>query len=146
MTPYNNGRTIGYGFDFYLRDDISINFNADGSITSSEADRLLCIMLDETQEKLNDFLKENDLYVNQNTYDASMDLLYNRNQNVLTEEVIFAMANQNDDKVLKLLEDFDYRYAEAYLKGYPQAYVDRNPGLKERREAEYELYKFGSYN
>ncbi len=84
---YNNGKTIGYGFDFYLYPDITINYNEDGSITEVEAERLLRIMLDQSKDNLNKFLDNNNLQVDQNTYDALTDLFYNRNSNDLTKEV-----------------------------------------------------------
>lgn len=77
---------------------------------------------------------------------ATMDLVYNRNVNLLTKEIISAMADRDDEKVWNLFEDFDYRYAEKYLKEEvknPQEYVDRNPGLKVRREEEYNIYQNG---
>ncbi len=46
------------------------------------------------------------------------------------------------------MEDFDYRYAVTYI--YPndsqsaQKYVKNNPGLKERREEEYNWFLQGS--
>ena len=144
---YNTGQTIGYGFDHKNYPDVEINFNQDGkSISIAEAERLLRVVLDIQQEKLNNYLRDNYLYLNQNMYDASMDLLYNRDLNPLTEEIIDAMANQNDEEVLNLFDDFDYRYANKYLPVDPQGYVDRNPGLKDRRKDEYEIYKFGTYN
>ena len=147
LEMYNTGQTIGYGFDHENYPDVEINFNQDGkSISIAEADRLLRVVLDIQQEKLNNYLRDNDLYLNQNMYDASMDLLYNRDLNPLTEEIIDAMANQNDEEVLNLFDDFDYRYANKYLPVDPQGYVDRNPGLKDRRRDEYEIYKFGTYN
>lgn len=42
----------------------------------------------------------------QNVYDAAMDLLYNRNYNELTKEVIDAMADRNDEKVWELFGRF----------------------------------------
>ncbi len=55
------------------------------------------------------------------------------------------MASKDDDEVQRLLSDFDFRYALEYLyngdTNKAQAYVDRNPGLKERREKEYLMYK-----
>ena len=52
-----------------------------------------------------------------------------------------------DNKVWSLLENFDYNYAYQYLyegnEQEAQAYVDRNPGLKVRREEEYAVYQNG---
>ena len=49
LTPYNNG------IDYYLRPDIKINWNTDGSITEQEAERLLRIILDESKEQANSY-------------------------------------------------------------------------------------------
>ena len=50
-------------------------------------------------------------------------------------------------KVYRKLSDFDYRYAKEYLynkKANPdaeaKAYVERNPGLKTRRDEEYIMF------
>lgn len=103
--------------------------------------------MDESKEKLNSFLGSNNLSLNQNAYDAAMDLFYNRNSNPLTKEVVVAMAARDDIKVHNLLSDFDYRYALEYIvNGDPQeaqAYVNRNEGLKARRAEEYSIYKNG---
>lgn len=148
---YNGGKTIGYGFDFYLYPEIKINYLEDGvSISEDEGRRLLKFMLDKFTEKLNSYLDEKYLSVNQNTFDALIDLYYNRNSNQLTKEVVVAMAMKEDQEVKRLLSDFDFRYAMKYIyngnKEKSQAYVDRNPGLIKRREDEYEIYKNGFVN
>lgn len=72
---YNDGKTIGYGFDLSSHEDIKINFNEDGiSITEEEAERLLRIALEQTREQINNFLAKNNLKIDQNTFDALTDL------------------------------------------------------------------------
>ena len=57
------------------------------------------------------------------------------------------MAERDDEKVWSLLENFDYRYAYTYRyqdnAHEAKAYVERNPGLSERREEEYTIYQNG---
>lgn len=67
--------------------------------------------------------------------------------NNMAKEVIDAMGDNKTKKVKSLLSDFDYRYAKKYLyknKANPdaeaKAYVERNPGLKTRREEEYIMF------
>jgi len=152
LKVHNNGQTIGYGFDFKKFPKIKINWldKNKTTISQAEAERLLGILLDKFADDINDFLDENNLQVDQNTFDALTDLFYNRARNSLTEEVAFAMTQKNDKKVLELLEDFDYRYALKYIYSgdskKAKAYVDRNPGLKTRREWEYSVYKNGINN
>ena len=147
LTPYNNGKTIGYGFDYYLYPNIKINWsNGYGSsITQQEAERLLIIMLDQSQNQINEYFDANNLKVDQYIFDALTDLFYNRNSNDLTKEIALAMAQRNDEKVLELFNDFDYRYALEYLFDYDtikaQTYIDNNPGLIRRRNEEYSIYK-----
>lgn len=144
--PYNEGRTVGYGFDMYKYLDVKINWNEDGSISEKEGERLLIYVLNRGKDDVNRYLESEGKKLDQNAYDATMDLVYNRNVNPLTKEIISAMADRDDEKVWKLFEDFDYRYAEEYLKKEvknPQEYVDRNPGLKVRREEEYSIYQNG---
>lgn len=148
LTTYNGGQTVGYGFDFYLYPGVKVNFNEDGnSITEEEAERLLIIMLNQSCEQIKSYLEENNLKIDQNTFDALTDLFYNRNSNKLTKEIARAMAEKDDQKVLELLKDFDYRYALEYIysgdSSKAQDYVDRNPGLAERRDEEYLIYKNG---
>lgn len=145
---YNNGKTIGYGFDKYKYPNIKIKYNEDGvSISEAEGERLLRLILNQSKNQIDSFLEDNNLKVDQNTYDALIDLFYNRNSNELTQEVAFAMAMKNDEKVLKLLEDFDYKYALKYIydgdSEKAQAYIERNPGLATRRKEEYYIYKNG---
>ncbi len=58
------------------------------------------------------------------------------------------MADNDEKRTKELMEDFDYRYAVTYI--YPndsqsaQKYVKNNPGLKERREEEYNWFLQGS--
>ena len=156
---YNDGKTIGYGFDLSSHEDIKINFNEDGiSITEEEAERLLRIVLEQTREQINNFLAKNNLKIDQNTFDALTDLFYNRGYNEFTKPVAFAMAAHDDEKVEELLGNLDKEFAKEYvckrknksksdndetLEREAQAYVDRNSGLKERRDDEYNIYKEG---
>lgn len=146
-TAYNNGKTIAYGFDMYLYPDIEIIYNPDGTVSEKEGERLLRLILDQSKEQINIYLDETNQILDQSAYDALLDLYYNRNSNSLTKEVVDAMAERDDEKVWELLEDFDYRYAYKYLyKGDEEkskAYVERNPGLKERRKEEYSIYLNG---
>lgn len=148
LKPYNNGQTVGYGFDYYNKPDAKINWLPDGSITEEEADRLLKITLEDMKNKLNSFLSEKGISLSQGAYVAVMDLLYNRNLNDLTKEIIVAMADNDKKRTKELMEDFDYRFAYKYL--YPndsqsaQLYVDNNPGLKDRREEEYNWFLQGN--
>ena len=147
---YNNGATIGYGFDWKTNSDIIVNWNNKdkSSITQAEAERLLYIVLDQNSQRLNDFLRENNLELSMNSYDAAMDLIYNRGLNNLTREVVRAMADRNDDRVLNLLSDFDYRYLNATTNKSPQQikeYLTGHGGLKTRREEEYQIYKNGYF-
>lgn len=48
------------------------------------------------------------------TGDLANDNIYKGAVNPLTKEIISAMADRDDEKVWKLFEDFDYRYAEEY--------------------------------
>lgn len=112
-------------------------------ITQEEADRLLIILLDSCKTQINTYCDNNDLKLNQNAFDALTDLFYNRNSNSMTQEVLQAMAQRDDQKVLALLLKFDYDYARDNLPYEPQAYVDRNPGLAKRRKEEYKIYKDG---
>lgn len=104
-------------------------------------------VLNQSKDQINNFLKEKNLTVDQNTFDALTDLFYNRNSNKLTKDVALAMAKKDDKKVKSLLGDFDYRYAMAYIYNgdskKSNAYVTRNPGLKSRRDEEYSIYKNG---
>ena len=146
-TPYNGGKTIAYGFDMYLYPDIEINYNSDGTVSEEEGERLLRIILDQSKKQLNDYLDITNQELDQNAYDAAIDLYYNRNSNALTKQVVDAMSARDDEKVWSLLENFDYNYACQYLcegdEQEAQAYVDRNPGLKVRREEEYAIYQNG---
>ena len=85
--------------------------------------------------------------LDQYSYAAAVDLVYNRGMNSMAKEVIDAMGANNNKKVKSLLSDFDYRYAKEYLynkKANPdaeaKAYVERNPGLKTRRDEEYIMF------
>lgn len=144
---YNNGQTIGYGFDWMNFPNVKINYLEDGSsISQEEADRLLRITLNRLSESLNDYLKEIDANVDQATYNAMLDLCYNRSINSMTKEVVKAMAQGNDEKVQELFKDFDYKYAIKYLdmsETEAYAFIQRNPGLETRRKEEYNLYKYG---
>jgi len=115
-----NGYTVGHGFDYYIRDDIKINYQDDGTITE----------------------------------DAALDLFYKRNSNALTQEVIVAMANRDDEQVKDLFSDFPSRYANKYLyNSYTdpdervtkiQEWLDRNlDGLNNRIRREIEIYQNG---
>ena len=57
------------------------------------------------------------------------------------------MAAHDDEKVDELLGNLDEEFAKEHLyhgdEAEAQAYVDRNPGLKERRNDEYNIYKEG---
>lgn len=58
------------------------------------------------------------------------------------------MAQRDDQRVLELLENFDFRYQveiKHKTEQETQAYVDRNPGLAKRREEEFRMYKSGSW-
>lgn len=50
------------------------------------------------------------------------------------------MADGDVERTKTLLSNFDYEYADRYLDVNPQAYVDRNKGLKIRREEEYNMF------
>jgi len=124
------------------------------SISRAEARRLLVIIMDEEKLKLNKFLNENNLTLDQNAYDAVLDLFYKRNSNPLTREVVVAMADRDDEKVISLLSDFPERYANKYLyKDYTdpderamkiQGWLDRNlDGLNNRIRREIEIYQNG---
>lgn len=77
----------------------------------SKLHRLLIITLEDIKNKLNLFLDEKGTSLSQGAYIAAMDLLYNRNSNDLTQEIIIAMAENNKEKTRELLKDFDYRFA-----------------------------------
>jgi len=119
-------------------------------VAKQEAERLLEIMLDDAKEKINRFLDSQNLKADQNTFDALTDLFYNRNSNDLTQEIALAMAQNDIQKVLRLFQDFDYRYALKYLyqndTSKAQAYVNRNPGLARRRNEEYSIFINGVKN
>lgn len=147
LKPYNNGKTIGYGMDIANFPDIKINYQKDGSITKQEADRLFEIVYNRFADKVNSYLDSKNIKLDQYSYAAAVDLVYNRGMNDMTKEVIDAMGANNTKKVKSLLSDFDYRYAKEYLyknKANPDAeaiaYVERNPGLKTRREEEYIMF------
>jgi len=65
-----------------------------------------------------------------------------------SKEIIVAMADNDKKRTKELMEDFDYRFAYKYL--YPndsqsaKLYVDNNPGLKDRREEEYNWFLQGN--
>lgn len=138
---------IAYGFDMQQYPEVKINYNSDGTVSEEEGERLLRIVLEQSKNQINSYLDDTNQVLNQNAYDAVMDLFYNRNSNKLTQEVIDAMAERDDEKVWSLLENFDYRYAYTYLyqdnAQEAKAYVERNPGLSERREEEYTIYQNG---
>lgn len=146
---YNGGKTIGYGFDVDKHPDIQVQLNTDGnSITEEEAERLLYCILQECSALLNDYLEENNLWLDQGAYDAMMSIYYNRGNNTMTQELAVAMAERADEKVWNLMEEFDFCYAINKLQmteQEAQAYVDRNPGLARRRKEEYWIYKSGSW-
>ena len=144
---YNGGKTIAYGFDMQQYPEVKINYNSDGTVSEEEGERLLRIVLQQSKNQINSYLGDTNQVLDQNAYDAVMDLFYNRNSNKLTQEVIDAMAERDDEKVWSLLENFDYRYAYTYRyqdnAQEAKAYVERNPGLSERREEEYTIYQNG---
>lgn len=147
LKPYNNGKTIGYGMDIANFPDIKINYQKDGSITKQEADRLFEIVYNRFADKVNNYLDSKNIKLDQYSYAAAVDLVYNRGMNSMAKEVIDAMGANNNKKVKSLLSDFDYRYAKEYLynkKANPdaeaKAYVERNPGLKTRRDEEYIMF------
>lgn len=78
---------------------------------------------------------------------VDINVITNELFGLTAEEVIDAMAERDDEKVWSLLENFDYRYAYTYLyqdnAQEAKAYVERNPGLRERREEEYAIYQNG---
>ena len=127
--------------------DIKINYQKDGSITKQEADRLFEIVYNRFADKVNNYLDSKNIKLDQYSYAAAVDLAYNRGMNSMAKEVIDAMGANNNKKVKSLLSDFDYRYAKEYLynkKANPdaeaKAYVERNPGLKTRRDEEYIMF------
>ena len=138
---------IAYGFDMQQYPEVKINYNSDGTVSEEEGERLLRIVLEQSKNQINSYLDDTNQVLNQNAYDAVMDLFYNRNSNKLTQEVIDAMAERDDEKVWSLLENFDYRYAYPYRyqdnAREAKAYVERNLGLSERREEEYTIYQNG---
>lgn len=147
LKPYNNGKTIGYGMDIANFPDIKINYKKDGSITKQEADRLFEIVYKRFADKVNNYLDSKNIKLDQYSYAAAVDLVYNRGMNDMTKEVINAMGSNNTKKVKSLLSNFDYRYAKKYLykkKANPdaeaKAYVKRNPGLKIRRNEEFIMF------
>lgn len=145
---YNSGKTIGYGFDVNAHTDIQIQFKEDGSITEDEAERLLYMIIEDYRNLLNEYLEENNLWLDQGAYDAMMSIYYNRGSNTMTQELVDAMAQREDQRVLELLENFDFRYQveiKEKTEQEAQAYVDQNPGLAKRREEEYRMYKSGSW-
>lgn len=158
LIPYNDGETIAYGFDINAHSNVTIQYNEDGSITQAEADRLLRIVLDESEKSLNLYLETEQLAVDQKTFDALMDLYYNRNENDLTKEIVKAMAMQDDKKLEEtfLFSDneeenkskFDYQYAYNYVcekdtKRTERYMRDNGEGLKKRRDEEFLIYKKG---
>ena len=143
--PYNNGQTIGYGTDIANYPDGYINYNADGTISEAEAERILRETIKGHEETLNKYLEDNGLSLSQSQYDACIDLMYNRGgKNQMVKDVISAMASGDDAKVKSLLDNFDYEYAKRYLydgdEAKARAYVERNSGLATRRQKEYEMY------
>lgn len=153
LYSYNDGKTIGYGFDIENFPAIEIQYNSDGSISESEAERLLKIVLDANEKELNEYLLEEDLFLNQYAYDVAMDLVYNRGMNSITKEAISYMGNDMDIEFQECLKNLDYRYAEEILykkyedvemrKNEARAYIDRNPGLHDRRQDEINVYLYG---
>ena len=147
LKPYNNGKTIGYGMDIANFPDVKINYQKDGTITKEEADRLFEIVYNKSADKVTNYLDSKKIKLDKYTYAAAVDLVYNRGMNDLTKEVIDAMGANNSQKVKSLLSDFDYRYAKKYLyrnetntDAKAKAYVERNSGLKTRRNEEYIMF------
>jgi len=130
-----------------LRTNTKINYQEDGSITKQEADRLFEIVYNRFADKVNNYLDSKNIKLDQYSYAAAVDLVYNRGMNDMTKEVMDAMGSNDTQKVKSLLSDFDYRYAKKYLfnkSANPDAdaksYVARNPGLKTRRNEEYIMF------
>lgn len=73
-------------------------------MSEEEGERLLRIVLEQSKNQINSYLDDTNQVLDQNAYDAVMDLFYNRNSNKLTQEVIDAMAERDDEKVWSLLE------------------------------------------
>lgn len=147
LKPYNNGKTIGYGMDIANFPDVKINYQKDGTITKEEADRLFEIVYNKSADKVTNYLDSKKNKLDKYAYAAAVDLVYNRGMNDMTKEVIDAMGANNSQKVKSLLSDFDYRYAKKYLykdetnpDAKAKAYVERNSGLKTRRNEEYIMF------
>lgn len=90
---------IAYGFDMQQYPEVKINYNSDGTVSEEEGERLLRIVLEQSKNQINSYLDDTNQVLDQNAYDAVMDLFYNRNSNKLTQEVIDAMAERDDEKV-----------------------------------------------
>lgn len=94
-------------------------------------------------------MEDNGYEITQNTYDAAIDLIYNRGFNDYTKEVIIAMIEKNDDEVKDLLSNFDVRfYYGLKLNGITtweeaEEYVKGHSGFLVRRDDEYNIYRYG---
>ena len=148
---YNNGQTIGYGMDIANYPDVTINYSGKGKITQEEADRLFEIVYRKKADGLRKYLDKNNYKLDQYQFASAMDLVYNRSLNDMTKAVIDAMGKKDNDKVENLLmDDFDYKYAMKYIyknnSDKSRAFVNRNPGLKKRREQEVKMANDKTYS
>ena len=75
---------IAYGFDMQQYPEVKINYNSDGTVSEEEGERLLRIVLEQSKNQINSYLDDTNQVLDQNAYDAVMDLFYNRNSNKLT--------------------------------------------------------------
>ena len=143
LTFYHTNETIGYGFDHNKYPNIKINYEEDGkSITEEEANRLFDIVYNDKVEQIKDYAKTKGYSLDDYQLIAAADLVYNRDMNSMTKEVIDAMGQNDDNKVKELLlNDFDYKYAKKYLKEVDaEEYVRRNKnGFDARRNAEFTI-------
>lgn len=142
LSPYNNGQTIGYGIDIKNYPDLKINYQNDGSITQEEADRIFDIVYQSKINEIKDYARDKGYKLDDYQLISAADLVYNRNLNGMTKEVIDAMGKNDDDKVKQLLSDnFDYKYAMKYLfnndSEKSKKYVDNHiNGFTKRRNDE----------
>lgn len=123
--------TIGYGHVLKLGEFA----NYKNGITESQAMDLLKSDVSSVVNDLNNFCKENDVYLNQQQYDALISLCYNSGGGILEKDSDLAAAIISGD---------NYAIAEQ-MSGYRKVNGQVVKGLENRRRNEVEILTKGDY-
>lgn len=96
--------SIGYGCDFTEKEEPELyqKYVIGGeSITQDDADMLLDKKVKIYVQELDKFIKENDLRLNQNQYDALVSYFYNNGQYVFTDDAYVGWINKGGEYAIR---------------------------------------------